>query len=261
MHTPPRFQPKSPTRHSYLIKRIFLAPNAHHEAPRLHRLDARPCLRPHVPNASTTPGSVPGAQSPFHLSQLGGTLPAPFFLFLSGVSMALITEHPQKGATTSKMARTTIRRGAEIFALGLLFRVQESPSATAGLRGPIFSASTSSHAWPLDDGDGRPLLAQCRPCSLKGRRASANHRRSLTQPWNLRRSRCRNDPSPLHTAPLDHSPPEFFALASESYVNEVHIFGNPQPWLFPLFPWSGFAFVGLAVGFFLFTDISLATKP
>src|SRR5579864_8691981 len=59
-------------------------------------------------------------------SQLGGTLPAPLFLFLSGVSFALVTERLRdKGAVPREIAKTTIRRGAEIFALGLLFRVQE----------------------------------------------------------------------------------------------------------------------------------------
>jgi len=43
---------------------------------------------------------------------------------------------------------------------------------------------------------------------------------------------------------------------SESYINGVHIFNQPQPWLFPLFPWSAFAFAGLAVGFFLFSDLA-----
>jgi uncharacterized membrane protein len=36
----------------------------------------------------------------------------------------------------------------------------------------------------------------------------------------------------------------------------VHIFKEPQPWLFPLFPWSAFAFAGLAVGLFLFSDFA-----
>jgi uncharacterized membrane protein len=39
----------------------------------------------------------------------------------------------------------------------------------------------------------------------------------------------------------------------ESYINGVHTFGTPQPWLFPVFPWTGFAFAGLALGFFLQT--------
>src|ERR1017187_8435663 len=59
-------------------------------------------------------------------SRLGGTLPAPLFLFLAGISCALFTDRmQQKGIGPGAIARTTIRRGAEILGLGLLFRVQE----------------------------------------------------------------------------------------------------------------------------------------
>src|SRR5271163_3454817 len=59
-------------------------------------------------------------------SQLGGTLPAQLFLFLAGISSALLTDRMwQKGIAPNAIAFTTIRRGAEIFGLGLLFRVQE----------------------------------------------------------------------------------------------------------------------------------------
>ena len=34
----------------------------------------------------------------------------------------------------------------------------------------------------------------------------------------------------------------------------MHNLGQPQAWLFPIFPWSGFAFLGLAAGFFLLSD-------
>src|ERR1700691_997203 len=62
----------------------------------------------------------------FIASQLGGTFPAPLFLFLAGVSFALVTEKLwKKNLRPSQIARTTIRRGAEIFAFGLLFRLQE----------------------------------------------------------------------------------------------------------------------------------------
>src|ERR1700730_17050937 len=70
----------------------------------------------------------PGArQSKFFLySQLGGTFPAPLFLFLAGISFALVTEKLwQKNLPPAQIARTTIRRGAEIFGFGLLFRLQE----------------------------------------------------------------------------------------------------------------------------------------
>src|ERR1700722_15671115 len=62
----------------------------------------------------------------FMWSQLGGTLPAPLFLFLAGISFALVTDKlRQKNVPAAQIARTTIRRGAEILGLGLLFRLQE----------------------------------------------------------------------------------------------------------------------------------------
>src|SRR5229473_3205127 len=66
-------------------------------------------------------------QSTFFMwSQLGGTFPAPLFLFLAGISFALVTEKLlQKGLARGEIAKKTILRGAEIFGLGLLFRVQE----------------------------------------------------------------------------------------------------------------------------------------
>src|SRR5271166_1452775 len=62
----------------------------------------------------------------FMYSQLGGTFPAPLFLFLAGVSFALVTEKLlQKNLVPGQIARGTIRRGAEIFGFGLLLRLQE----------------------------------------------------------------------------------------------------------------------------------------
>src|SRR2546425_2851682 len=59
-------------------------------------------------------------------SRLGGTLPAPLFIFLAGVSFALVTEKlREKGIERKTIAKQTILRGAEIFGMGLLFRVQE----------------------------------------------------------------------------------------------------------------------------------------
>src|SRR5271166_4230951 len=59
-------------------------------------------------------------------SQLAGTFPAPLFLFLAGISFALVTgKLLDKNEPPARIARTTIRRGLEIFGLGLLFRVQE----------------------------------------------------------------------------------------------------------------------------------------
>jgi predicted acyltransferase len=59
-------------------------------------------------------------------SELGGTLPAPLFLFLAGVSAALVTDRMrQKGLAPNAIARTTMLRGAEIVGFAYLFRLQE----------------------------------------------------------------------------------------------------------------------------------------
>ena len=42
----------------------------------------------------------------------------------------------------------------------------------------------------------------------------------------------------------------------ESYINGVHNLGQPQPWLFPIFPWTAFAFAGLALAFLLLCEWS-----
>jgi len=44
----------------------------------------------------------------------------------------------------------------------------------------------------------------------------------------------------------------------ESYIDGCHNLGAPQSWLFSIFPWSAFAFAGLAAGFVLFSDAARA---
>src|SRR5258705_4135547 len=62
----------------------------------------------------------------FRYSQDVGTLPAPLFLFLAGISCALLTDKlRRKGIGADEIARTTIWRGGEGFLMGLLFRMQE----------------------------------------------------------------------------------------------------------------------------------------
>src|SRR5262245_884681 len=59
-------------------------------------------------------------------SQLAGTLPAPRLLFLAGISFAFVTDKLlRKNLSAAEVTRMMARRGAEIFAFGLLFRLQE----------------------------------------------------------------------------------------------------------------------------------------
>ena len=54
--------------------------------------------------------------------------------------------------------------------------------------------------------------------------------------------------------------PSWLPWPLESYVNGVHNLGTPQAWLFPIFPWTAFAFAGLAVGFILQSDWARARQ-
>jgi uncharacterized membrane protein len=198
----------------------------------------------------------------FSWSQLGGTLPAPLFLFLSGVSVALITQRlREKGAAPAKIAKTTIRRGAEIFALGLLFRVQEFAL------GYHWSPWTDLLRVDILNILGLSIMLMGVLCWLSSARTTAGR----ASPGEIiAASRYRNILASLFVAALvSLSTPLLWTTRSlnhlpwplESYLNGVHIFATPQHWLFPVFPWSAFAFAGLAVGFFLLTSFARRNEP
>jgi uncharacterized membrane protein len=181
-------------------------------------------------------------------SQLAGTLPGPLFIFLAGVSFALATEKlREKGADRSAIATTTIRRGAEIYGLGLAFRVQEFalgyPWApwTDLLRVDVLNILGLSMMlmgvlyWLTA---GSVEISASRTRNIIGAFFAATFVGLL---------------SPLLWT---NARPSWLPWPLESYINGVHVFDKPQPWLFPLFPWAGFAFAGLAVGFLLFSDIA-----
>jgi uncharacterized membrane protein len=179
----------------------------------------------------------------FMYSQLGGTFPAPLFLFLAGISFALVTEKlQQKNFPPDQIARTTIRRGAQIFALGLLFRVQEFVIAWGWaprsdlLRVDVLNAIGLSMmlmgvvCWLALSVRGGPAWRLVLVLAALGTTLLI----SLLTPLLWTTWRPRWLPWPL-----------------ETYINGVHNLGTPQPWLFPVFPWAAFAFSGLAVGFIL----------
>lgn len=191
----------------------------------------------------------------FSWSQLGGTFPAPLFIFLSGISFALVTERlREKGASSGEVAKSTIRRGAEILGLGLLFRVQEFAL------GFPWSPWTDLLRVDVLNILGLSMIMMGVLCWITARRNSGD-----LGPFQLTvaASRNRNIAASLIAAavvalatPLLWTTfrPRWLPWPLESYINGVHIFDKPQPWLFPLFPWSAFAFAGLAVGFLFFTN-------
>lgn len=191
-------------------------------------------------------------------SQLLGTLPAPLFLFLAGISFALVIDKLiGKNLTAAQITRTMARRGAEIFAFGLLFRLQEFLIAWGWapwsdlLRVDVLNIiGLSMILMALTCG---LTIAFCSKTSTG---ADLSRGRS-----NLLRSKlvltaiAVTASIGLLTPPLYTTwRPTWLPWWLESYIDGCHNLGTPQPWLFPLFPWAAFAFAGLASGFILFSD-------
>jgi uncharacterized membrane protein len=172
-------------------------------------------------------------------SQLGGTLPAPLFLFLAGISFALVTDRSQrKGTPANQIAATTIRRGAEVFGMGLLFRLQEF------LLGWGWAPWTDLLRVDILNTIGVSMMLMGVAC-----RAVQKRKARIWAAAGLTVGIAMLSP-PLWTTWA----PNWLPWYLESYINGVHNLSEPQHWLFPIFPWTAFAFAGLAVGFFLFTD-------
>ncbi len=183
----------------------------------------------------------------FMWSQLGGTLPAPLFLFLAGISFALVTDKlRQKGLPPNQIARTTIRRGAEILGLGLLFRLQEYVIAwgwapwsdllrvdilnTIGLSMMLMGVDVLDRA-QAEPGIPRPAGAGCD----RGWSCSADFSAD---------ARCSGPPGVRNGCPG----------RSNRTSTACTIWASRSRGSFPIFPWTAFAFAGLAVGFFLLSD-------
>ena len=179
-------------------------------------------------------------------SQLGGTLPAPLFIFLAGISVALVTEKlPEKNVDRGAIARITILRGAEVYGLGLAFRVQEF------VLGYPHSPWTDLLRVDVLNILGLSMMLMGVVCWLTAGDAYSARNRGVIGALFVAAGVALV--SPLLWTALR---PKFLPWPLESYFDGVHIFGQPQPWLFPMFPWAAFAFAGLAVGFFLFSGVA-----
>ncbi len=179
----------------------------------------------------------------FMYSQLGGTFPAPLFLFLAGISFALVTEKLwKKNLPPAQIARTTIRRGAEIFGFGLLFRLQEYLIA--------WGWAPLSDLLRVDilNTIGLSMMLMGLVCWL----TLSIHRGARTRLALVLASAGTATLISLLTPPLWTTwRPDWLPWPLESYINGVHNLGTPQAGLFPIFPWAAFAFAGLATGFIL----------
>jgi hypothetical protein len=201
----------------------------------------------------------------YRWSQELSTLAAPIFLFLCGVSFALVTEGlRQKNKPRSEIFEIALLRGAEILGLGFLLRVQEfvlgypkSPW-TDLLKVDVLNILGVSIIfmalfWRLMSASSSPDASTgVERLSLQTRESTGNWRNRLIGLSLLIAAVVALATPPLWTT---HRP-NFLPWMLESYINGVHNFGAPTPWIFSIFPWCGFAFVGLAFGLFLFSDFA-----
>jgi uncharacterized membrane protein len=188
-------------------------------------------------------------------SQLGGTFPAPLFLFLAGISFAIVIEKlRQKNFSPNQIAKRTIKRGAEILALALLFRLQEYAIALG------WAPWSDLFRVDILNTIGVSLIMLGVMCWLV--LAIIERTPAGERPSSLGRSE--NTASLIITALLTtvvisaFTPllwttwrPHFLPWELETYINGVHNLGQPQSGFFPIFPWAAFAFAGLALGFLL----------
>lgn len=195
------------------------------------------------------------------LSQFVGTLPAPLFLFLAGISFAFVTDRMRgRGAVPAEVARKTIRRGAQIFALALLFRVQEF---VTGLPGAPWTDLLRVDILNMIGVSMMLMGVLCFAVDAVAHGRGAGTQNIGQDMESIRSHRFSNSVAALVVAAAIAlaTPPlwtthrlRVLPWFLESYTNGVHIFGEPQVYLFPIFPWAAFAFAGLAVGFFLMSD-------
>ena len=179
----------------------------------------------------------------FMYSQLGGTFPAPLFLFLAGISFALVIEKLwKKNLPPGQIARTTILRGAEILGFGLLFRLQEYLIA--------WGWAPLSDLLRVDilNTIGVSMMLMGVFCWLVLRIESGTHVRRALVVSAAGTALLISLLTPLLWTTWR---PDWLPWPLESYINGFHNLSAPQPWLFPIFPWTAFAFAGLAAGFVL----------
>ncbi|MBI4472490.1 MAG: DUF1624 domain-containing protein [Acidobacteria bacterium] len=165
----------------------------------------------------------------FWLSQFLGGFPAPIFLFLVGVSLALVLDRlRRRGASSRQLAEKVIRRGAWILLLAYAFRLEQFLVWYPDSRWTdIFRVDTLNCIAVCT------LIVGLISVLFKTRRTNAIVLGLATAlvvvvtPWVY----------PLRPGLPDHV---------LGYLN-----GNGHPWFFSVFPWIAFALAGITFGYLL----------
>jgi uncharacterized membrane protein len=164
----------------------------------------------------------------FWWSQFLGGLPAPIFLFLVGVSLALVLDRMRrKGATRRELVARVLRRGGWILFLAYAFRLEQ------------FLVWYPASEWSgLLKVDTLNCIAACTTmiglssAVFSSRKANIAAMSALSLAFVI-------------VTPL------VFQLRGSSSLIMSYVNGNDHPAYFSFFPWGAFTFVGIAFGYFL----------
>src|SRR6185369_14404705 len=183
-------------------------------------------LQGHVLDAWVRPQDRSGEW--FWLSQFLGGLPAPIFLFLVGVSLALVLDRMRaKGASSRELVMRVLRRGGWILLLAYAFRLEQFLV--------WYPASEWSGVFRVDTLNCialSTLVVGLLSIAFKTRRTNIAAMGSATAAF-------------VFLTPFLYG---FRGLPSFilSYLN-----GNNHPWFFSVFPWTAFALAGITFGYAL----------
>lgn len=185
-------------------------------------------MQTHVYDSWLTPEAK---QTPFHgFSRLIGGYPAPLFLFLAGLSLALLAEaRLGRGRSVQEVRREALRRGLEVFGYAALFR--------------LWMFTTSGFATPADL--LRVDVLNCIGVSMLLVTA-AGFRNERPRAWLHASALLAAGVGLLTPLAWDWAWPAWIPRPLLAYVS-----GRAPGAFFPLFPWAGFTAAGAAVGFVL----------
>jgi uncharacterized membrane protein len=166
----------------------------------------------------------------YRWSQFLAGAPAPLFLFLAGLSMVLVVSRmADRGATQAAVAREALRRGAQVLAYAVAFRLLTF--ATSGFR----DVRNLLRADVLNCIGLSLLICAVFVFTLRGWGARLISAVIVTLTFCLL-APLAWDSFPAHALPLPL---------------HVYVSGRPPLAFFPLFPWAGYCSAGVACGLIL----------
>jgi len=183
-------------------------------------------LQGHVMDAWVRPQDRSGEW--FWLSQFLGGLPAPIFLFLVGVSLALILDRMRaRGASSRELAIKVLRRGSWILFLAYVFRFEQFLIwYPASQWGDIFKVDTLN------------CIAIC--TLIIG---------LLSVVFNSRRTNIAA--MGVATGAFVFITPWIYSFKGLPAFVLSYVNGNEHPWYFSVFPWAAFTLAGITFGYVL----------